>query len=48
MDWEKEGEFIKPVHKCGEDDGYVDSLKISVRKDVPEGERTSWHSLQGK
>ncbi|ACG56900.1 diguanylate cyclase/phosphodiesterase with PAS/PAC sensor(s) [Hydrogenobaculum sp. Y04AAS1] len=33
----KEGEFIKPVHKCGEDDGYVDSLKISVREDVPEG-----------
>jgi diguanylate cyclase (GGDEF)-like protein/PAS domain S-box-containing protein len=34
---EKEREFIKPVHKCGEDDGYVDNLKISVRKDVPEG-----------
>jgi PAS domain S-box/diguanylate cyclase (GGDEF) domain len=33
----KEGEFIKPVHKCGEDDGYVDNLKISVREDVPEG-----------
>jgi diguanylate cyclase (GGDEF)-like protein/PAS domain S-box-containing protein len=33
----KEGEFIKPVHKCGEDNGYVDSLKISVRKDIPEG-----------
>jgi len=33
----KEGELIKPVHKYGEDDGYVDSLKISVREDVPEG-----------
>ncbi|MFP3159062.1 MAG: EAL domain-containing protein [Hydrogenobaculum sp.] len=33
----KEGELIKPVHKCGEDDGYVDNLKISVREDVPEG-----------
>jgi hypothetical protein len=23
----KEGELIKPVHKCGEDDGYVDNIK---------------------
>ena len=35
----KEGEFIKPVHKYGEDDGYVDNLKISVREDVPEGRK---------
>jgi hypothetical protein len=35
----KEGELIKPVHKCGKDDGYVDNLKISVREDVPEGRK---------
>jgi PAS domain S-box/diguanylate cyclase (GGDEF) domain len=35
----KEGEFIKPVYKCGEDDGYVDNLKISVREDVPKGRK---------
>jgi len=31
----KEGEFIKPVHKCGEDDGYVDNLVMKAREDVP-------------
>jgi len=35
----KEGEFIKPVHKCGEDDGYVDNIKISVREDAQEGRK---------
>jgi len=37
----KEGEFIKPVHKYGEDDGYVDNIKISVREDVPEGRKAA-------
>ena len=37
----KDKEFIKPVHKCGKDDGYVDNIKISVREDAPEGRKAS-------
>ncbi len=33
----REGDFIKPVCKYGEDDRYVDNLVISVREDLPEG-----------
>jgi PAS domain-containing protein len=33
----REGDFIKPVFKYGEDDGYVDNLVVSVREDLPEG-----------
>ena len=33
----REGDFIKPVCKYGEDDGYVDNLVVSVREDLPEG-----------
>jgi len=34
---DEKSEYVKPLHVCGHDEGYVEKIKISIEESVPEG-----------
>ncbi|MFZ8830856.1 MAG: sensor domain-containing phosphodiesterase, partial [Thermodesulfobacteriaceae bacterium] len=42
----KEGDWIRPIYKHGEDEGYVEKIRTSTREDLPEGQGPTGRAIR--
>jgi diguanylate cyclase (GGDEF)-like protein/PAS domain S-box-containing protein len=42
----KEGDWIRTIYKHGEDEGYIEKIRISTREDLPEGQGPTGRAIR--